>query len=180
MPGTVELLHVASDLWMSPLCPIRAGGGWYWYAVFSLRNTESHFPPVISFRDTSRSHNVSVSAWWKLKKSGEKGTLEIILLYSDQPGGNIPFARPTSHEKSLKEWASGFGGSWLKACPGRMENFMTQIRPGRMGRKGPRKKRTPNPRCTSVTPGWIFSRTRPSVGTFKNCISEQALYYRTS
>ena len=160
MPGTVELLHVASDLWMSPLCPIRAGGGWYWYAVFSLRNTESHFPSIISFSDTSRSHNASFGACWKLKKSLR---------------GNFLFARPSSHEKKLKTGPPIWGvvTEWMKA-------FTRQIRPGRIGRKDPRKKRRPNPQCTSVTPGWIFSQLRSSVGTFKNCISEQALCYRTS
>ena len=155
MPGTVELLHVASDLWMSPLCPIRAGGGWYWYAVFSLRNTESHFPSIISFSDTSRRHNVSSGAWWEPKKSGEKGTLEIKLLYSDRPAGKLPVCQTFLAWEKLETGRPIWGvvTEWMKT-------FTRRIGPGGIGRKDPRKKRRPNPQCTSVTPGWISSQIR--------------------
>ena len=168
MPGTVELLHVASDLWMSPLCPIRAGGGWYWYAVFSLRNTESHFPSIISFSDTSRRHNVSFGAWWELKKSGGKRDSE----------NRAPLQRPTCGEifrlvdlphmrKVWKNWPADSGAPDWKHVPAEWRISWPKSGPvgweGRvLGRKGHQTRRVlqspPDEYSVRLGHRWVLSK----------------------
>ena len=75
------------------------------------------------------------------KIRGGKGTLKIELLYSDRPAGKFPVCQTFLTWEKLETGPPIWGvvTEWMKT-------FTRQIRPGRIGRKDPRKKRRPNPR----------------------------------
>ena len=106
-------------------------------------------------------------------------------------GNNSPLQRPTCGEifrlvdlpHMRKVWKNGpadLGAPDWKHVPAEWRISWPKSGPvgweGRvLGRKGHQTRGV-----LQSSPEWIFSPIRPSVGTFKNCISEQALYYRTS